>query len=152
MGFLKEFNDLHVTVKSLAISIGALMPFVYLSIVLFAQGYIMNYQFQVPVVISFCVATIWYLIHAFSLSLFDESSNNNLIKDKSTRHIMTPLLSTLSSIFWISFLMLVAYLNKWGFFKMLTIGASIALIRILFYRFIIWISPKARVENNEVKK
>lgn len=62
MGYLDEFQKLHISIRTVAISILVLVPFWYLNIVVFDINSVFINSIEVPIIFAFCISSVHLFI------------------------------------------------------------------------------------------
>lgn len=132
MSVLKEFDDLHITVKTICIGLALLMPFWYLDLFLFSH-LPFDKAYQIPVVISFCLSICWFVAQASTYVLFMSVLNIHKVIIKEQDESTDFQVIILSSIFYLAILTIIGYYYKFKFHNLVFGGFSFAALRFALY-------------------
>ena len=63
MSIIKEINELHLSLKTVLLSLVTILPFWYLSISILNINYINTNQIQIPIILSLCLTVCYYVLN-----------------------------------------------------------------------------------------
>lgn len=141
MSLLKDFTELHVGHKTIILSVAILMPFWYTSLYLFSNLPI-DSNYQIPVVISFCLSLCWWGLHWVGAMMFLSFFDSHNSKPEKEKNSDISELAAIASIGYISLLMFIVYLFDISFHVLVYISFSFTLARWVGYIIIVIVRPE----------
>src|ERR1041385_6636692 len=130
MTLLKDFNELHVRVKSFLIGWLIVMPFWYFDIFLFYPECISENSIHIPIILSFCISFCYYGLVIIEGAIIGIT----FIPDIQDADLY--LLVVLLSVFWISLFTYLGYLFSWTLMTLIHVTFVSAIGRTIAWFFI----------------
>jgi hypothetical protein len=137
MTLVKEFSELHISLKTILISLTLIMPFWYISIFILNRNFVNSTQIHIPIILSFCLTFCYFILNLATTYLYDyldkigkqKENNPDIIKDLFSISSITTLLS----IFWISILLFIGYYYDWNIISFIKIVFLISFIHLVLF-------------------
>lgn len=142
MGIVEEVNKLHVTLKSIIISMVLTMPFWYLNLYFFKNDFFLSSPIQIPIIISFCLSVVWTGLHFLSASSFEIAFMKKQNTNSDSKIEGTVLLAVIVSLMWIAIYTFLTYYFKWSFMNLFYISFGGTIIKTSVYIIIGWLLGK----------
>lgn len=137
MSVLKEINDLHISSKTIIISLSVILPFWYLSIILLKLSYVENNQIHIPIVLSVCLTLIYYTLNLLITVIYDILENqlkNKKINFDNDEFVTISVITCIVSILWMSLLLFIGYYFDWKLLSYIKIVFLVSILHIpLFF-------------------
>jgi hypothetical protein len=131
---VKGFNELHISIRGLLISLILIMPFWYLDLYLFKKDFFYTYFQQIPIIISFCLSIIWILLshlsYLFCDSVFFVQEEDNEIPIENPRIVS---MSVCFMVIHLGLLSSISYVYKWNFLFFLKVSFATLIIRVFLW-------------------
>lgn len=134
MGLLTEFNKLHLSAKSVILSLAVLMPFWWVAIYVFNKPLYNTKDFFILVPLCFCFSITWYVFNigiGLGISAVRKKEGEKPI-DLQGHFIV----GGIASIGYLSFAIVLSYYFKWSFIVFLIVAYSYIAFRIIGWFFI----------------
>ena len=137
MTIVKEFSELHISLKTILISLTLIIPFWYISIFILNRNFINSTQIHIPITLSFCLTFCYFILNLATTYLFDyldkigkeKEKNPDIIRDLFSISSITTLLS----IFWISILLFIGYYYDWKLISFIKIVFLVSFIHLILF-------------------
>ena len=96
MTLIKDFNELHNSLKSLLIGLLFVLPFWYLVIFLFDRQLIYDNQIQIPIILTFCLTVCHFIINLFIAFFLNSTILSGTKQSPELTFALTAFISILS--------------------------------------------------------
>jgi hypothetical protein len=129
MSVLKEFNELHISLRSFLLGLTLTIPFWFMIIFIFKPILITEHEVHIPIIISFCLSVCY-----FTPTVFIASFSSDVLYKKDIGLSKMFLFAMLIAVFWLSLMIYIGYYMSWDFMHFLNViyGATIV-------RFVVWL-------------
>ncbi len=142
MSFIKEINELHISLKSTIFCLVCIMPFWYVDIFLFDNILINTTPFYVPIIFSFCFSLVWFMVNLI-ITVFIKD-----ILPKTMNATFIPFfIAALLAITWLSGATYIAYMLKWHLLTFVNVLFCSYIIRQIFWTVITTVISRRAYKN-----
>lgn len=144
MSIVKEINELHISLRSLLLSIICIMPFWYLSFFVLENTFAKSSNIHIQIILSFCLSTCYFAVN-FLTTVLLQSSFKKYSKDDPVQ-VGTFIISLFFSLFWVSILLFIGYYCDWKLLSYIKITFLVSIIHTMVFLLLnILFSPKNQV-------
>jgi len=144
MSVIKEINELHISTKTILVSLVIIIPFWYLSLFILNRQFVNSNQIHIPIIVAFCLSVCYYILNFISTLLFSETQEGDKNQPLVDKIAFLTTMTCIVSIFWISTVLFIGYYYDWKFISMTKITFLIS-----FIHFVLFLGIRLSIKKNK---